>query len=105
MNPIESVTVCLRKYATFSGRASRSEFWWFYLFYILVLFVGGSLNEAFYLAFFVLIIPLWAVGARRMHDAGYSGWWFVVPFVNIVFAVSAGTQGPNKYGDIDISNL
>jgi uncharacterized membrane protein YhaH (DUF805 family) len=105
VNPIESVTTCFKKYATFSGRASRSEFWWFYLLYILIILVGGSITEFAYLAFFTMIIPIWAAGARRMHDGNHSGWWLLVPIVNLVFLASEGTDGPNKYGDIAIEQL
>jgi uncharacterized membrane protein YhaH (DUF805 family) len=105
MNPLEAVMTCFSKYATFSGRASRSEFWWFYLTYILVLVVGGAINEYAFLAFFVFIIPYWAAAVRRMHDGNHSGWWMLVPIVNLVFLVSKGTDGPNKYGDIAIGQL
>lgn len=100
MNPVEAVSACFKKYATFSGRSPRSEFWWFYLFYILVIGFGTQMSEFFGLAFFVLIIPLWAVGIRRMHDTDHSGWWFIAPIVNIVFACTAGTNGANRFGEI-----
>lgn len=105
MSPVEAVNKCFSKYATFSGRASRSEFWWFYLTFILVVFVGGTITEYAYLAFYVMIVPYWAVGVRRMHDGNHSGWWLLVPFANLVFLASKGTDGPNRYGDIEISQL
>jgi uncharacterized membrane protein YhaH (DUF805 family) len=105
MNPIESITTCFKKYATFSGRASRSEFWWFYLAYILVLLIGGEITEYAFLAFFAMVIPYLAVAVRRMHDGNHSGWWIIVPIVNLVFLASAGTDGPNKFGDISIERL
>ena len=105
MNPIESLSTCFSKYATFSGRASRSEFWWFYLAYILVFFVGGPITEYAYLVFFAMIMPIWAAGSRRMHDGDHSGWWLLVPIVNLVFLASEGTDGPNKYGDVSIGRL
>jgi len=105
MNPIEAVSAGFKKYATFSGRSPRSEFWWFYLTYMLVIFVGGPIFEPIYLAFFVMVIPLWAVGIRRMHDTGHSGWWFAVPIINVVFCCIEGTSGPNKYGDVSITEL
>ncbi|MCJ7520058.1 MAG: DUF805 domain-containing protein, partial [Anaerolineaceae bacterium] len=45
-----------------------------------------------------IAIPLMAVGVRRMHDTDHSGWWILVPIVNIVFALIEGTKGDNKYG-------
>ena len=83
----EAVLVCLRKSATFSGRASRSEYWYFFLFCCLffvvwgyvVLVVGrqsdGLLFALVWIGNAVLQIPLTAAGFRRLHDTGRSGWW------------------------------
>ena len=85
---VESVQVCLSKYADFSGRASRSEFWWFGFFLVLLavlLTVATVRFDAFWLlpvAQLALALPGLAVGARRLHDVGRSGWWqagFSVP--------------------------
>ena len=100
-----AISTCLSKYATFSGRATRSEFWWFYLAYFLVLIVGGEITEYAYILFFAMVIPYIAAAVRRMHDGNHTGWWLFVPIVNIVFLASAGTDGPNKYGDIAIGQL
>jgi uncharacterized membrane protein YhaH (DUF805 family) len=127
----DAVRTCINKYATFDGRASRSEFWWFYLFTILAMFVlylipfvFGAIASAmsdnvvgtifgilavigFILIFVVyigLIIPLLAVGCRRLHDRGQSGWLqllLLVPCGNIVlliFWIMEGTPGDNAYG-------
>ena len=71
------------KYANFKGTASRSEFWWFLLFYILVLgFIGELLGELLYLACFLLLfIPMCAVWVRRCHGAGHSTLEAVILFV------------------------
>ena len=101
----ESVESCFSKYVTFSGRASRSEYWWFYLAYILACFAGGFtdglLGTSFIslIAYLVMLLPCLAVGVRRMHDTGHSGWWLIVPIANIVFCVIEGEHGVNKYGD------
>jgi uncharacterized membrane protein YhaH (DUF805 family) len=105
VNPIDAVSACFKKYATFSGRATRSEFWWFYLAYILVIYVGGAITEYAYLFFFVMIIPYLAAAVRRMHDGNHSGWWLFVPIVNLVFLASRGTDGPNRFGDIAVNQL
>ena len=81
----EAITVCFSKYATFTGRASRSEFWWFNLFWLLMSWgasvtgaitggpeIGDFASSVVSLAF---IIPGLAVGARRLHDINRSGWW------------------------------
>ena len=84
MNFNQSVTTCLGKYATFSGRASRSEFWWFQLFMLLLIFFGmfidfllGTLEQGLFSSFVNLgiTLPAFAVSARRLHDIGKSGWW------------------------------
>ena len=89
MNLIESVTTCLTKYFTFEGRASRSEFWWFQLFYATTIFAGitidGTWNTSLFTSgvwenifTFVLLIPSIAVSCRRLHDIGKSGWWQLI---------------------------
>jgi len=94
MNLIESVTTCLTKYFTFEGRASRSEFWWFQLFYVTTVFAGitfdGTWNTDLFTSglwenifTFVLLIPSIAVSCRRLHDVGKSGWWQLIAFTII----------------------
>jgi len=95
----ESVTTCLKKYATFSGRASRSEFWWFWLATYVIGFVVGFISST--LASIVglaLFIPSLAVGVRRIHDSEHCGWWIICPIVNLVFLIIPGNEGANKYG-------
>ena len=85
MNFSQAITTCLGKYATFSGRASRSEFWWFELFQLLLLypfgmfidFLLGTSEQGLYVNFLSLgiALPAFAVSARRLHDIGKSGWW------------------------------
>ncbi len=74
----ESISKCMGQYATFEGRASRSEFWWFYLFclliqsFSLIVFTvtsGQELGEIFSgIVSLIFVVPLLAVSARRMHD-------------------------------------
>ena len=76
MNFGQAISSCLSQYATFSGRASRSEFWWFFLFQVLVQIAAATLgNTVAALISLVLLLPALAVGARRLHDIGRSGWW------------------------------
>ena len=86
MNFQEAISVCFKKYFDFEGRASKSEFWFFYLFTIIILFTAGFLlgmfmptdpsydNLVIWVIYLPLIIPLIAVTARRIHDFGRSGW-------------------------------
>ena len=100
----------LKKYAVFSGRASRTEYWMFFLFNIIAAFllglIAGLLTVATHTDQNVLIriyqlavlIPSLAVGWRRIQDTDRSGWWLLVPLVGLIFLVSEGTKGDNKFG-------
>ena len=107
----------LKKYAVFSGRARRKEYWYFVLFFYIIFIVlavidfatglaqqmgVGILSGIFALA---LIIPWFAVQARRLHDTGRSGWWILIVLVPLiggivllVFSVLDSEEGDNKYG-------
>ncbi|HYP82306.1 DUF805 domain-containing protein [Variovorax sp.] len=85
MNFTQAVQVCLRKYVEFSGRASRSEFWWFALFQLIVLVVAGIFGDRIYgIAALLLLLPSLAAAARRLHDVGKSAWFLLLHFVPIV---------------------
>ena len=116
----DSITTCFSKYATFKGRASRSEFWWFYLFTVLLVW-GASIVGAFVfvgqgaedmqlgsdilsgIVNLALTIPVLAASSRRLHDIGRSGWWFLIVFtilglfLLIYWWAKEGDDFPNKY--------
>ena len=80
-----AVSTCMRKYATFSGRAPRSEFWWFQLFQLIVIGCLAAVVEPLVpVAQLVLILPGLAVSCRRLHDTGRTGWWLLLLFVPLV---------------------
>lgn len=93
----------LANYATFSGRARRSEYWYFVLFNIIFAFIFGfsvgyiGKPEWANIYTLALLLPGIAVGVRRMHDVGKSGWYLLIPFYNFVLAVTEGEAGENKY--------
>jgi len=104
----QAIKTCFNKYATFSGRAGRSEFWWFVLFSLLVTggasIIGQRLESLVSLA---LLLPSLAVGARRLHDIGKSGWFqllWLVPLIGwailVYWAVQTGDPGANGYGPL-----
>jgi uncharacterized membrane protein YhaH (DUF805 family) len=80
---VDSVRTCLRKYAVFSGVASRSEYWWFFLFNFVIDVVFGLIGQLTFRSIveLVLFLPSLAVGVRRMHDAGRSGWWILTTII------------------------
>jgi uncharacterized membrane protein YhaH (DUF805 family) len=95
----------MRNYAGFQGRARRKEYWMFLLANMLIGFVLGIIQAIAHipgvlsaLYNLVILIPSIAVGVRRMHDSDHSGWWVVVPIVNLVFACVDGTPGENRFG-------
>lgn len=106
--------VVLRKYAVFSGRARRAEYWYFLLFYILIsigvtildLSLGvswmGLPSMIFALA---MAVPSLAVSVRRLHDTDRSGWWALIAFIPVIgpivllaLAALDGTPGENRFG-------
>lgn len=103
----QSVVTCLKKYVEFQGRAGRPEFWWFALFTLLVsLAASWLLGETVgMLANLALLLPSLAVGARRLHDMGKSGWFqlvWLVPFIGwaiMIYWLVQPSAGPNAYGE------
>ncbi|MEX2441758.1 MAG: DUF805 domain-containing protein [Pontimonas sp.] len=119
----QAVSSFLSNYANFQGRTRRSGYWWVVLFLVLVslvlwfvdlqLFTGlwpqealeqgaGPLSTVFALA---IIVPVLALGVRRLHDTNRSGWWVLLGFIPIigsvvlfVFYVLDSTPGDNQYG-------
>ena len=110
--------VVLKKYATFSGRAQRAEYWYFLLFSTLIVIalsvidgMTGSYNEdtgwglLSGLYSLAVLLPSIAVGARRLHDTSRTGWWLLIglipvigTIVLIVFFAQDSTPGDNTYG-------
>jgi len=81
----ESVKTCFTKYADFNGRASRSEYWWFFLFVILAS-VATSLFSSILSGLISLatLLPSIAAATRRLHDTNRSGWWQLIVLVPII---------------------
>jgi uncharacterized membrane protein YhaH (DUF805 family) len=102
----------LKKYAVFSGRARRKEYWMFVLFNLIIALVivfvlgffgaltgsGSGLSGLVSVYYLAILIPTIAVAVRRMHDTDHSGWWALFPIVNLIFALIEGTQGDNRFG-------
>jgi uncharacterized membrane protein YhaH (DUF805 family) len=84
MDFVSAVKSCLGQYAGFSGRAVRSEFWWFFLFQIIVMVIASFLGDVVSgIVSIALLLPAFAVGARRLLDIGRSGWWQLLTLTGI----------------------
>jgi uncharacterized membrane protein YhaH (DUF805 family) len=111
---IQYWTSALKNYANFNGRARRSEYWYFTLMNTIILIglqvfagvcaSGGMGSIAMILGLLYLIyslgtlIPSIAVGVRRMHDVGKSGWFLLIPIYNLILACTDSQAGSNEYG-------
>ncbi len=126
MDFVTAVKTCFSKYATFAGRAPRSEFWWYVLFVwvtsivlsivdstlfgTVVMMPGGfsaSTSTPYLSGLFSLaiLLPNLAVSVRRLHDTDRSGWWLLISLIPLVgfivllvFFTSEGTRGDNRFG-------
>ena len=111
MSFTDAISDGLSKYVTFTGRSSRSAYWWFYLFGLLVvlaaLIIDFALNTypiIYVVATLALLLPNLAILFRRLHDAGHSGWWILIGLVPLIGAIVLlvftlqGSEGPNQWG-------
>ena len=119
MNFRIAIIKCFMLYTIFSGRAKRAEFWWFFLFCMIVGLMGSVIDAALGLdevirgngVFTTLIqlatfLPSIAVGSRRLHDTNRSGWWqllWIVVFIGwiplIIWLASTSKNENNRFGD------
>ncbi|MEX3011193.1 DUF805 domain-containing protein [Hoeflea sp. TYP-13] len=124
MTFLESVQTVFSKYAVFSGRATRPEYWWWVLFNVIVSVVTDIIDGAIiapllgfgmyssdaadplgWISALVLLVPSIAVSARRLHDIGRSGWWLLLMFLPIIgwlillyWHIQPTAPGQNEYG-------
>lgn len=117
MGFMDAVRTCLSKFIDINGRARRSEYWWFFLFNVLVQIVATVFDSALGmggpqsvgllapLASLALLLPAITASVRRLHDRDMSGWWMLIVFFPIlgfialiVIFVMKGTEGENRFG-------
>ena len=115
----EAIGSCFRKFAVFSGRARRSEYWWFILFSVLATLAGAAVDQVLHphqdggpvssLVSLALFLPQLGVTVRRLHDTGRSGWWiggfivYLIGAIMVSFMVVFGPAGrgsPGNEGEI-----
>ena len=98
----EAISSGFGRYLKYDGRASRAEFWYWFAFYVAVVFAAiladGALPGLARLVVILLLSPTLAVGARRMHDVGKTGWMFAIPVYNLYLALRPGDPSTNAYG-------
>ena len=111
--------VLKKKYAQFSGRARRKEYWYFALFNVIISIAlsvldvvlgtyskGGGIGLLDGIYTLAILIPAIAVTVRRLHDTGRSGWWLLIGFIPLIgglillfFMVLDSKPGANEYGE------
>lgn len=120
MSFVTAIKTCFSNYFTFSGRARRPEYWWFFLFIILgsviASFIDGAIfgvgtpqepptqlvSPIFSLGTF---LPMLAVGWRRMHDTGKPGWYLLIPLLVTVAGMVALMVGALSLGQLDMAGV
>ena len=105
MSPIDAITGCMKGSMSFDGRASRSEFWWFFLFYMIVnqilAIISVAMDQPAIGYAIILLLPAnLSVAARRMHDHGKSGWFMLIPIYNLVLFATDGEVMTNAHGPV-----
>lgn len=100
-----------RNFATFKGRATRTQYWMFILIYFLIYLglaaVDAVLDTVLFASIFslIMLIPSISYAARRLHDTGRSGWWQLIALIPLIGAIvlivflAQKSQGPNQYGE------
>ena len=114
----QAVASGFSNYVNFSGRACRSEYWYWALFVVLVDIAALIIDAALWtyaitsLADLALFLPGLALAIRRLHDLDRSGWWFLLVFIPvigaiilIIWACTKGSDGPNRFGPDRLAEL
>ena len=105
----KSISTCFAKYVDFKGRASRPEFWWFYLFTVILTWGSILVDSSQILSTIISLatfLPTFAAGSRRLHDTNKSGWWqlLMLTIIGLIPLViwwsSKGTDQDNQYGSV-----
>ncbi|MEI7429155.1 MAG: DUF805 domain-containing protein [Betaproteobacteria bacterium] len=104
----ESISTCFKKYATFDGRASRSEYWWWFLFTFLASAATGIVSQTLSALFSLgVMLPSLAAGARRLHDTDRSGWLLllglipVVGWIILIVWLVQDSKEPNRFSSVE----
>ena len=94
-----AIRIGFQNYVNYKTRARRGDFWWWFLFIVVVEVILSSFSaDAANVFSLVTFIPHVMYGIRRLHDTGRSGWWWLVPIVNLIFWAQPGDEGENRFG-------
>lgn len=91
-NIISSLTYNIKNYAKFGGRASRAQYWWFYLAYVLIYMITCGIGAL------ALLVPMLAASFRRVQDAGKPGWFCIIPIYGLILCLMPSAPA-NQYGE------
>ena len=109
MNFQDAIRVCFKKYADFTGRAGRSEYWWFFLFIVLVSLATSMVSHALSALFsLATLLPSIAAATRRLHDTNRSGWWqliCLIPVIGIIVLIVFLAQEGKTGADADVDTV
>ena len=114
----QAISAGFSNYVNFSGRACRSEYWYWILFIIIADIVAAIIDQTLGIQLvtglfgLVTIIPNIAIAIRRLHDLDRTGWWILLGFIPLIgwiilliWYVTKGTDGPNRFGPDPLATL
>jgi uncharacterized membrane protein YhaH (DUF805 family) len=99
--------MAFKKYAEFKGRATRKEYWMFLLVHVTVALIVAFTESWFFAESTILsnlyglltFMPALAIGVRRLHDTGNTGWYILIPVANLVYLLMPTKKGKNEFGE------
>ena len=114
----QAISTGFSNYVNFSGRACRSEYWYWILFIVIADIVTGIIDAALGIQLvtsifgLVTLLPSLAIAIRRLHDLDRTGWWILlglIPLIGwiilLIWYVTKGTDGPNRFGPDPLATL
>jgi uncharacterized membrane protein YhaH (DUF805 family) len=114
----QAISAGFSNYVNFSGRACRSEYWYWILFILIAEIVTGTIDAVLDIRLvtsifgLVTLLPSIAIAIRRLHDLDRTGWWILLGFIPLIgwiilliWYVTKGTDGPNRFGPDPLATL
>jgi uncharacterized membrane protein YhaH (DUF805 family) len=114
----QAISAGFSNYVNFSGRACRSEYWYWILFILIAEIVTGTIDAVLDIRLvtsifgLVTLLPSITIAIRRLHDLDRTGWWILLGFIPLIgwiilliWYVTKGTDGPNRFGPDPLATL